>query len=234
VFAYGRGTPVRKAAPALTFLFIYHARHPSHRNYTAAPLLPTPSLAPAVHPRLSPPPLSRSHLLTLPLAHALTRSLAHSLTFSLSHPITLSLSHTLTHTLSHFLNVSESLAGMPPLVRPPSAVARVWQDSQVSLSLSERERLTPPPLLSHSLTLSLAHSLTLSRTLSLAQRERGFGGDAATGQSPFRCRASLALTRQSRPDVGLGLSHFQYESLENHLSCFLQLPLRLNPTPDHP
>ena len=110
---------------------------------------------------------------------------------------------------------------MPPLVRPPSAVARVWQDSQVSLSLSERERLTPPPLLSHSLTLSLAHSLTLSRTLSLAQRERGFGGDAATGQSPFRCRASLALTRQSRPDVGLGLSHLQYEGVNNLLSCSL-------------
>ena len=34
-------------------------------------------------------------------------------------------------------------------------------------------------------------------------------------------RANMAHTRQSRPDSGFELSHFQCESLQNHLSCSL-------------
>ena len=39
----------------------------------------------------------------------------------------------------------------------------------------------------------------------------------------FRCRANLEHISQSRPESGLGLSHFQYESLENHLRCSLDV-----------
>ena len=38
---------------------------------------------------------------------------------------------------------------------------------------------------------------------------------------PCRCRANLAQICQSRPDSGLGLSHFRSESLEHHLSYSL-------------
>ena len=33
------------------------------------------------------------------------------------------------------------------------------------------------------------------------------------------CRANVAHIRQSRPDYGLGLSHFRYERLSNHSRC---------------
>jgi len=36
-----------------------------------------------------------------------------------------------------------------------------------------------------------------------------------------RCRANLEQIRRSRPDSGLGLSHFQYENLDNYSSCSL-------------
>ena len=41
---------------------------------------------------------------------------------------------------------------------------------------------------------------------------------ASTGD---QCRANLEHTRQSRPDYGAGLSHFQYESPSKLSSCFL-------------
>ena len=44
----------------------------------------------------------------------------------------------------------------------------------------------------------------------------------ARGMPPIctkrRCRANLVQIRQTRPDSGLGLSHFQYESLSTRLT----------------
>ena len=38
--------------------------------------------------------------------------------------------------------------------------------------------------------------------------------------NPFRCRANLKQTSQSRSDYGLGLSHFLYETLQDPLKLF--------------
>jgi len=53
----------------------------------------------------------------------------------------------------------------------------------------------------------------------------------------YRCRANLEQINQSRPDSGLGLSHFLFKSLEHHLSCSVSLalypPLSLTHTHSH-
>ena len=63
----------------------------------------------------------------------------------------------------------------------------------------------------------------------LRERERDTESERE-GESELHCLANLEQISKSRPDSGLGVSHFHYESLSNHSSCPIPVRQRLAET----
>ena len=172
----------------------------------------SPSLSPSLPHYLAlclTHPLSHSHSLTLSqcLSHSLTLtlslSLSHSLTLSPSLCLTLSLTHSPTLLLSHSLCLTHSLTHSRTLALSQAG----WR--------SGASTLTGPSTLTSALS-----TLTTRMTFTSDRRRRRRASISRRMTSSSRCRSlwvNLEHISQSRLDSGLGLSHFQFESLQ-HIS----------------